>query len=131
LASPADYALGGSHHLAGGGAIIGGELNPAQPLDSGQVTEAIEHSWYDYPPGISNLHPSEGVTEFDVRKEGAYSFVKAPRYSGQPMEVGPLARGLVKLYQGDEQSRRLISSGFMVGLLGVVVAAVMFGFFNL
>jgi hypothetical protein len=40
-------------------------------------------------------------------------------------------RGLVKLYQGNEQARSLISSGFMVGLLGVTVAAIIFGFFNL
>jgi Ni,Fe-hydrogenase I large subunit len=95
---PADYALGGSNHLVGGGAIIGGELNPAQPVDFGQINEAIEHSWYDYPSGVTSLHPSEGVTEFNVRKENAYSFVKAPRYTGLPMEVGPLARGLVNQY---------------------------------
>jgi hypothetical protein len=40
-------------------------------------------------------------------------------------------RGLVKLYQGNEQSRSLISSGFTVGLLGVVIAAIIFGFFSL
>jgi hypothetical protein len=40
-------------------------------------------------------------------------------------------RGLVRLYQGNKQSRGLISSGFMVGLLGVVIAAIIFGFFSL
>jgi hypothetical protein len=40
-------------------------------------------------------------------------------------------RGLVRLYQGNGQSRNLISSGFMVGLLGVLIAAIVFGFFNL
>lgn len=40
-------------------------------------------------------------------------------------------RGLVKLYQGSEQSRGLISSGFMVGLLGVLIAAVVFGVFSM
>jgi hypothetical protein len=40
-------------------------------------------------------------------------------------------RGLVKLYQGNGQSRGLIGSGFMIGLLGVVIAAIIFGFFNL
>jgi Ni,Fe-hydrogenase I large subunit len=107
-----DYALGGSNHLVGGGAIIGGELNPAQGLDFGQVTEAIEHSWYEYPDGVSSLHPSEGITEFNVRKDGAYSFVKAPRYSGQPMEVGPLARGLVNRYP---ELMDLINAGAKAG----------------
>lgn len=96
--STADYAFGGRNHLVGGGAIIGGELNPVEPVDYGQITEAVAYSWYDYPAGVSNLHPSQGVTEYNVRKDGAYSFVKAPRYRQEAMEVGPLARGLVNRY---------------------------------
>jgi Ni,Fe-hydrogenase I large subunit len=95
---PADIAFGGSNPLVGGGAITGGALNPSQPVDYSRITEAIEHSWYDYPTGVKALHPSEGVTEFNVHKEGAYSFLKSPRYDGEPMEVGPLARGLVNRY---------------------------------
>ena len=97
-ANSADYALGGSNHLVRGGAIIGGELNPAEALDFSQITEAVSHSWYDYPIGVDRLYPGEGITEYDVHKDNAYSFVKAPRYNGQPMEVGPLARGLVNRY---------------------------------
>ena len=77
---------------------MAGEANPTLSVDYNRITEAVEHSWYDYPAGISSLHPSEGVTEYNLRKDGAYSFVKAPRYSEQPMEVGPLARGLVNRY---------------------------------
>jgi hypothetical protein len=40
-------------------------------------------------------------------------------------------RGLVRLYQGNQSARGLISSGFMVGLLGVVIAAIIFGVFSL
>jgi hypothetical protein len=40
-------------------------------------------------------------------------------------------RGLVRLYQGNTKSRGLVSSGFMIGLLGVLVGAIIFGFFNL
>jgi hydrogenase large subunit len=111
-AGPADYALGGSNPLVGGGVISGGELNPAQPVDFSQITEAIQYSWYDYPGGASSLHPSEGVTEFNVRKEGAYSFLKAPRYAGLPMEVGPLARGLVNQYP---ELMNLIGQGAKAG----------------
>ena len=93
-----DRPFGGSDHLFKGGAIIGGALNPAESVDYNQITEAVKHSWYDYPDGTDSLHPSEGVTKFNPRKEGAYSFVKAPRYKGNPMEVGPLARGLVNQY---------------------------------
>ena len=40
-------------------------------------------------------------------------------------------RGLVKLYQDNRNARGFISSGFMIGLLGMVASAVIFGFFNL
>jgi len=41
-------------------------------------------------------------------------------------------RGLVKLYQKkNRQSRGLISTGFMFGLLGVVITAIVFNVFNL
>jgi len=39
-------------------------------------------------------------------------------------------RGLVRLYQGSEKSRSLIASGFMVGVWGIVIAAILFGFFS-
>jgi Ni,Fe-hydrogenase I large subunit len=95
---PADMSFGGSNPLVSGGAITDGALNPAQPVDYGLITEAVAHSWYDYPAGVSALHPGEGITEYNVRKDGAYSFIKSPRYSGKAMEVGPLARGLVNRY---------------------------------
>jgi hypothetical protein len=40
-------------------------------------------------------------------------------------------RGLVKLYQKNGQARSLISGGFMVGLLGVLIATIIFGVFSL
>ena len=40
--------------------------------------------------------------------------------------------GLVRLYQGkNDKSRGLISTGFMVGLWGVVISAIIYGFFSL
>jgi succinate dehydrogenase/fumarate reductase cytochrome b subunit len=39
--------------------------------------------------------------------------------------------GIVNIYQGNEKARNLVSSGFMVGVWGVVIAAILFGFFNL
>jgi len=112
--SRADYALGGSNHLVSGGVITEGETNPAQPVDFGQITEAVGTSWYNYPPGVTHLHPSIGVTELNPRKDGAYSFVKAPRYNGLPMEVGPLARGLVNKYP---QLMEVIKAGGKAGVV--------------
>jgi hypothetical protein len=40
-------------------------------------------------------------------------------------------QGLVRLYRDNRRGRGLISSGFGVGLLGIIITAVIFGFFNL
>lgn len=76
------------------GVIVG--LNPSNikvdPFDPNKVTESVEYSWYapDKP-----LHPFNGRQVFDLNRKKAYSFVKAPRYDGKSMEVGPLARMIV------------------------------------
>ncbi len=76
------------------GVITG--LDPANiqvgGFDPNKVTESVKHSWYkDSKP----KHPYKGETKYDLDKKDGYSFVKAPRYDGKPMEVGPLARMLV------------------------------------
>jgi hydrogenase large subunit len=71
-------------------------LNPANiqvdPLDPNQITESVKYSWYKENKPV---HPYKGEQVFNLDKKEAYSFVKAPRYDGKPMEVGPLARMLV------------------------------------
>jgi hypothetical protein len=39
-------------------------------------------------------------------------------------------RGLVNMHGEKENARSLISSGFVVGLIGVVIAAIVFGVFT-
>jgi hydrogenase large subunit len=63
-----------------------------QPVDQKKITESVESGWYKHAPP---RHPSGGEQAFDLDRRHAYSFVKAPRYDGQPMEVGPFARMLV------------------------------------
>ena len=65
------------------GIMIDGVRYPLQPE---KFVEQINYAWY------RNNQP---VDEVDLSKPDAYSFIKAPRYDGQPMEVGPLARLLI------------------------------------
>ncbi|HOK65692.1 MAG TPA: nickel-dependent hydrogenase large subunit [Anaerohalosphaeraceae bacterium] len=60
-----------------------------EPVDPAVITEDVNYSWFSSPSG---LNPSVGETEADRYKEGAYSWIKAPRYNGQVYELGPLAR---------------------------------------
>jgi len=76
----------------------GGKLFPAGrftsgkygKVDPGRIAEYVGHSRYT--PRTSGLNPSVGVTEPDLGKTDAYSWIKAPRYEDVVHEVGPLAR---------------------------------------
>ena len=76
----------------GGGRVAEG-AKEVQALDSKAVTEQVTHSWYE--DGSTNRHPSDGATQAAYPKDGAYSWLKAPRYEGQPYETGPLARMMI------------------------------------
>jgi hydrogenase large subunit len=61
------------------------------PLDLGGLREDASHAWLAGPPH----HPAEGRTQPDADKAGAYSWCKAPRLDGAPVEVGALARQMI------------------------------------
>lgn len=59
-------------------------------LEPDRITEQVKNSWYE--DETTNRHPSRGDTVLSENKSGGYSWIKAPRYDGEPCEVGPLAR---------------------------------------
>lgn len=70
-------------------------------FDHLRVREDTAHAFYR---GATSLHPWEGETDpidpLDGRRDGKYTWAKAPRYDvpglgGVPLEVGPLARLVV------------------------------------
>ena len=64
-------------------------------MESGEIFEHVRHSWY---AGTDARHPSTGETAPNytgLSTSDRYSWLKAPRYQNEPMEVGPLARLLV------------------------------------
>lgn len=69
------------------GIYVNGQVGPLNPA---QITEYVKYGWFT--PGSGGLHPSQGITEPDPDKQSAYTWLKAPRYNGQPFELGPLAR---------------------------------------
>jgi hydrogenase large subunit len=76
------------------GVIMGLDPNniKVDRFNPNSITESVRYGWYRQQ---KPRHPYEGEQVFDLDKKDAYSFVKAPRYEGKPMEVGPLARMLV------------------------------------
>ncbi|HML74350.1 MAG TPA: nickel-dependent hydrogenase large subunit [Anaerohalosphaeraceae bacterium] len=80
-------AAGTNRLLARGHAVNGSRT--IQPLDVGLITEHVSHSWFQ---NGTEANPSAGKTIPENPKNGAYSWLKAPRYQQLPYEVGPLAR---------------------------------------
>jgi hydrogenase large subunit len=79
-----------------------------EELDTGKITEAVKHSWYN--DSTDSLHPSRGDTQPQTGKEGAYSWIKSPRYDGKVYEVGPLSRVAVTYASGNPAVKSLVDS---------------------
>ncbi|OOM82415.1 periplasmic [NiFeSe] hydrogenase large subunit [Clostridium puniceum] len=58
-------------------------------FNQSNIKEYVGHSWYS---SQSGTNPASGDTTPNYEKAGAYTWLKAPRYNGQPFEAGPLAR---------------------------------------
>ena len=101
------------------GAIINGNLKEVFPVDlrnPDEIQEFVPHSWYSYADEKKGLHPWDGETspKFElgpntvgsktniqqIDESGKYSWIKAPRWKGNAMEVGPLARYVVGYASG-------------------------------
>jgi len=107
--------------LIPGGAILNRDLSTIHPIDlndPSHVQEFVAHSWYDYADGKERgLHPYDGETNLNytgpqppyehLDVEDSYSWLKAPRWKGNAMEVGPLARVLMLYASGHEPTREL------------------------
>jgi [NiFe] hydrogenase large subunit/hydrogenase large subunit len=101
------------------GVIHAKNLAKVEPFDPAKITEQVKHSWYDYSGGDDKgLHPFDGETkphytgpkppyEF-LNTNEKYSWLKSPRYDGEPMEVGPLARMLVAYASGHEAVKKQV-----------------------
>ena len=85
------------------------------------MQEFIAHSWYEYAGGDDDgaaslgrrdeaqVHrPQAALRAPDV--DGKYSWLKTPRWKGQPMEVGPLARLLVAYAAGSEEVKEVVDA---------------------
>ncbi|MEW6448648.1 MAG: nickel-dependent hydrogenase large subunit [Bacillota bacterium] len=95
------------------GVILNRDLSTVHPVDQKAVTEYVTHSWYSYEDDKKPKHPWQGETRPNytgpkppyqyLNTAEKYSWLKAPRYNDQPVEVGPLARMLVAYAAGHER----------------------------
>ncbi|MBK1722260.1 nickel-dependent hydrogenase large subunit [Thiocystis violacea] len=122
---PAGGLMDPSGFLFPRGVILNRDLSTLHPVDlhdQSQIQEFIAHSWYDYDSGNDQgLHPYDGETNLEYDGRGGvkppyrqldidqgYSWMKAPRWNGKAVEVGPLARVLMLYASGHAQTTELV-----------------------
>lgn len=110
-----DFVTADGEYLFGQGVILKGDLAGVSDINPDLIAEDVTHAWYkaDKPQ-----HPYDGTTIPDytgfverdtvygklptLDGDNKYSWVKSPRYQGEPVEVGPLACLLVNYARGNQ-----------------------------
>jgi hydrogenase large subunit len=123
---PSTGALDPESFLFPRGVILNRDLGTIHEVDlhdDSQIQEFVAHSWYDYQDGNdAGLHPYAGETALNYDGRGGvkppytqldvsdgYTWLKAPRWKGHSVEVGPLARVLMLFAQGHAQTQELVN----------------------
>jgi len=109
------------------GVILDRDLSTIYPVNHRQVGEYVTHSWYSYDDESQSRHPWEGETQPNytgpnppyefLNTDGKYTWLKAPRYDGKAMEVGPLSRMLIAYASGHERVQHWVNAALLA--LGV------------
>jgi hydrogenase large subunit len=104
-----------SRFALAGGIISQGDLQKLRAVKDhrdeyliSNIQESTACAWYKSGP---SLHPWQGETQpeyTDFKPDSKYSWCKAPRLAGQPVQVGPLAQILVNYSAGEPRVRRLV-----------------------
>jgi hydrogenase large subunit len=98
-----------------GGFIEGGNLAQVRPIADHNdnfliqnIQESVDRAWYE---GRTAEHPWQGETKpayKDFQAEGKYTWCKAPRLAGKPVQVGPVAQVLVNYAAGNPRVKPLV-----------------------
>ncbi len=106
------------------GVMMKRDFAKVKMADQNKVTEDVTRAWYEKG---SAKHPYKGETK-PMKEDpkyrpgkGKYSWFKAPRYEGEPCEVGPLARVLVAYAKGHKDIKPVVDS--VLKTLGVPATA--------
>jgi hydrogenase large subunit len=101
------------------GRLLAGNLASLEPVDQAEIAESITHAYYaaehdDTAPRhpldatASPRYAGPALPVATLEGSERYSWIKAPRYDGDPVEVGPLARMLVGYASGRPALRAVV-----------------------
>lgn len=102
------------------GVILNKDISKVMDVDmrkDDEIQEFIDNSWYEY-KGSGGLHPWKGESKIkytgpkppfeNLDTTQKYSYLKTPRWKGNAVEVGPLARVLVGYARGREDFKAVV-----------------------
>ncbi|MCL1838044.1 MAG: nickel-dependent hydrogenase large subunit [Propionibacteriaceae bacterium] len=101
------------------GVIFNDDLSNVQDFDPEKISESIASAWYTYSDGGTSLPPTKGETNPNytgakppytwLSDKEKYTWSKAPRYDGKPIQVGPIARLLLAYARGHARTVELVN----------------------
>lgn len=101
-----------SKRLFAPGVLLDGKVSQ---INFDDIREDVKYSRYSSPSG---LKVKDGDLTPSSHKAGAYSWVKAPRYQGKMVEVGPTARVLTDYLQNNNPKVKQLVDKF-AGMAGI------------
>ncbi len=115
------------------GVIMGGDISKVLPFDPHKIEEFVSSAWYEYSVGDDKgLTPDKGETTVKytgpeppfewLSDNEKYTWSKAPRYDGKPIQVGPVARMMLAYAQGYEPVKKLVDGA--IETLGITPAQI-------
>jgi len=121
-----EFQLSKNEWLFQSGMIMNGDISKVLELDENKITEEATHAWYK---NDAALHPYDGEQEPNytglqdgqsidahgkeahtkvLDTQGKYTWIKAPRYDGKPLQVGPLANIVVNYAKKNERVVKVV-----------------------
>ena len=121
-----EFQLSKNEWLFQSGIILDGDISKVLELDENKITEEATHAWYK---NDAPLHPYDGEQEPNytglqdgqsidahgkeahtkvLDTQGKYTWIKAPRYDGKPLQVGPLANIVVNYAKKNERVVKVV-----------------------
>ena len=99
------YEFAGEQRLFCNGIIYGHDFTNIEEFDENKISEEVDRAWFSGDSKENEIcytDLNEDGTLKTAKNDDKYSWIKAPRYDGKPMESGPLARVLVSYSKGNQ-----------------------------
>ena len=112
------------------GVLLNDDFSTVHPFDPSLIEESIASAWFSYADGGTSLAPAVGETTVAytgptppyewLGDSDKYTWCKAPRYDGHPVQVGPVARVLLAYAQGHARTKEIVDQA--AATLGITLS---------